>query len=71
LKQRLISLIKLIDWKLIQDELRKIGAFLSSAGFLGLAINNSKSPVDPVDAFGAIILGIIFLATGAFRKGEQ
>jgi hypothetical protein len=55
----------LFDFEKFQDEVRKIGTVLISAGALALAIDNPKNPVDPHEALLAILMGIILVFIGA------
>lgn len=63
-----------INFEKIQDEVRKLGTVLISAGSVALALDNPKNPVEPQEALLAILIGTIFVLAGAMdtrRKGTE
>lgn len=55
----------------IQDEIRKIGTILLSAGGVALAINNPGNPVEPRSAAIAILAGSVLLLVGSLRTDNE
>lgn len=61
----------LFDVYKAQEELRKMGAVLMSAGGVALAINSSSNPIEPRNAATAILAGGTLVLIGAFRASRK
>jgi hypothetical protein len=57
----------LLNFEKLQDEVRKIGTVLISAGAVALAIDNPKNPVAPGEALLAILIGTLLVLAGALN----
>lgn len=64
-------IVKIVNFEKIQDEVRKIGTVLISAGAVALALDNPKNPVEPQEAILAILTGVIWVLVGSLNVRQN